>query len=161
MENTVKNKPSYGSFEHWYNYLHDYMENHYFPMDDDTIEDIKSSARMATEVFERELASGNGMGAGELAVQQLFSSIGDSKHEVIVDILEDHFRDVVDFSNDLSVQFWIDTLSDIPGIFDGCDREWGYGLDHEEIGNKHQRIVETIRSFLTQHGFIQQTPDTE
>lgn len=163
MENLVENKPRYGSFEHWYNYLHEYMEDHGFSMDDSTIEDIKSSAKMATEVYDLEVKTGNPCGAGELAIKQLFSSVGDSKHEVIVDLLETEFRDceAFDFSNTLCMNFWVDTLSDIPGIFDGCEREWGYGLDSQKVEDNYQRILETIRTFLTENGFIQQTPDTE
>ena len=163
MEKTVERNYPYGSYEHWYHYLHDYMVRYHFPMDDDTLEDIKSIAESATKIYDFERSTGNAMGASELAIQRLFSSIGDSVYEVIQGILEDvpEFAEAIDVSDARWVDFWVDTLSQIPGIFDGCEKDFGYGLDHEYVERYYGRIVKTIRNFLIKNDFLQPIEDSE
>lgn len=165
MENTIEKKePAYGSFEYWYDYLHTYMENYHFHIDDEVEENIKSIAESATDIYWKEVNSGNAMGAGELANQRLFSSIGDSEYEVIERILTDEcqgFNESIDVSDTRWLEFWVDTLSQIPGIFDNCRIEWGYGLNPEWVEDNYGKICNKIRKYLTDNGFLQPTEDAE
>lgn len=139
-------------FNFYYSYLLNYLQSNRYQVDPEHPQIITNSIA-ALETFEDARRYGAEVeDAEELAIQTLFTNIGESEYDIVSRLILDNFGDTIDLDSEVAVEYWTtQVMTDIPDLFDGFDRQ-AIGVDALEMKQKETEIVGKIVIYLTDNG---------
>lgn len=130
----------------------DYMAKHKFTAVPD-YQEIELQAERALDAFCDARRLGRSVDqSSEIAYQVLFENIGESEYEVVEKLLNDNFKDTVDLSDEMWVEYWVNRiLSDVPDLFENCEF-LTYGISAADIDINRDALVGRIKEYYESYG---------
>lgn len=149
----IADKPTIEELDYFKMYLTEYLDKNNFVLGDEDYKAADSLAESAAEIFEDSAANGETIvSAIDIAINSMFTQVGSSGRQLVMDVIAEEFPDLISFDTDLELGEAADFfIENIPDLFENIE-ECEFGYSNEDIDLTKTILAGRLQIYLESHG---------